>query len=471
MKNNIKRTKIVCTLGPASATPEILERMINAGLNVARLNFSHGDHEGKRAQFEMVRAVSEKMGAHVAVLADLSGPKLRFGEIGRHELKNGDRVTLYFGKKESTLEIQFDIAGFVKPGEIIYFNDGLVEGQIESVGQGGEIEVLVKNDGWIDTKKGINLPQTNIGKNAFTEKDREDLEFAVEMGAEYIALSFVQNVEHVAKAREIIESKNSPSKIIVKVEKPEAVNKIEEIIEASDGIMVARGDLAIETSASQVPLIQQKIINLCRQKQKPVIVATQMLESMIDNPRPTRAEASDVANAVLSEVDAVMLSAESASGKYPVEAVMMMSQIIAEVEDSSEYHRYIKINFEKLSEKEKRSNSIVSAAASLSYRMSAKAIIIGSVSGRSAQHLSSFRPDIISIVATHNQFTARQMSLVWGAYSIVVSPEGDSNDFPRLVSDVAKEAGYVSEGDHVIAIWGAQIGKSGTTDSIRVLTV
>lgn len=467
---NYKRTKIVCTIGPSSSSPEILQQMIEKGMNVARLNFSHGSIEEKVALTNTIREVSDRLGRHVAILADLSGPKLRFGDIGRNELKRDQRVKLFFGKREGCFEMQFDVSSFVKPGERIFFNDGLVETEVLAVND-GEIEALVKNDGFIDSKRGINMPDTSIGDNAFTQKDRNDCIAAAKMGVEYIALSFVQSVTHVSSARDLIDEIGSRAKIIVKVEKPEAVANLSDLVEASDGIMVARGDLAIETSASKVPLIQQKIIELCRQMQKPVIVATQMLESMIENPRPTRAEVSDVANAVLSEVDAVMLSGESAAGKFPVESVSVMSQVINEIEQTQDYHRYIKINFEKLEESQKRTNAIVASAASLAYRLGNRPIIIGSVSGKTARQLSSFRPDIKIIVATHDEYIARQLSLVWGVSPIVVDTSEIGHQFVVRAYKKALSDGLLSEGEQIVAVWGAAIGESGTTDTIRVVNV
>lgn len=466
----MKRTKIVATIGPASQNAKTLRELIKAGLDVARLNFSHGNFAQKSEAIALIREVSGKLKKNVAILADLPGPKLRLGEIdGTYQIKKGETLTFGLGANV-TLPIQYDFTKSVKPGQRMFLNDGLIELEILS-SKGGVVTAKAKNSGWVTSRKGINLPETLLPGAAFTKEDREAAIFAIGEGVDFIALSFVQTAEEIELLRSVLKEKKSNIKIISKIEKPHAVTNIEEIIEATDGVMVARGDLAIETSASQVPLIQHKIINLARQYQKPVIVATQMLESMIENPRPTRAEASDVANAVLSQVDAVMLSAESASGKYPVEAVATMSSIIETVEADPEFRRYIKINWEKLNLSDIHFNAIASASASLAYRLHSAVIAVGTVTGKTARQLSSFRPSAVISAMTHDAAVARQLMLSWGVYPIVVSNDIPSKSFGVTMIRAIRSKKLAKKGTSVVLVWGSKIGTTGTTNTIKAATV
>ncbi len=468
--HRMKKTKIVATIGPASQNEKTLKQLFLAGVNVARLNFSHGNLEQKKAAIEMIRSVSEKAKIEVAILADLPGPKLRLGEIdGTFQIKKG--MTLTFGMNDAAiLPIQYDFTKEVKPDQRMFLNDGLIEFKILSTDK-GIVTAKALNSGWVTSRKGINLPETILEGAAFTKEDREAAKFAIEQKVEFIALSFVQSKRDIEMLRTLLKENKSRIHIIAKIEKPEAVKNIEEIIEAADGVMVARGDLAIETSPAQVPLIQQKIILLARQQQKPVIVATQMLESMIENPRPTRAEASDVANAVLSQVDAVMLSAESASGKYPVEAVQTMSEIIEAVESDSEFRRYIKINWEKLNLSDIHFNAIAASSASLAYRLKAPLIGIGTVTGRTAQLLSSFRPNSTIAAMTHDTFIGRQLMLCWGVYPVILSENAQSEHFGETMLDALRKQKLALKGQTAVLIWGSKIGVSGTTNTIRALVL
>ncbi len=466
----MKRTKIVATIGPASQTEKILKDLILAGVNVVRLNFSHGNFEQKKEVISLVRKVAKNLKKQIAILADLPGPKLRLGEIeGTFQIDKGDQLT--FGMTgEVDLPIQYDFTKEVKPGQRMFLNDGLIELEIIST-RSGIVTAKAKNSGWVTSRKGINLPETILPGAAFTKEDREAAIFAIEQGVEFIALSFVQSSADIELLRKLLKEKKSRIKIIAKIEKPEAVRNIEEIIISADGVMVARGDLAIETTPAQVPLIQQKIIVLARQNQKPVIVATQMLESMIENPRPTRAEASDVANAVLSQVDAVMLSAESASGKYPVEAVSTMSSIIETVEADPEFRRYIKINWEKLHFGDIHFNAIAASSASLAFRLSSPVIGVGTVTGKTAQQLSSFRPNSLISAMTHDEYIARQLALSWGVYPVVVSRDVATHSFGRTMLESIRKNKLASEGKIAVLVWGSKIGVSGTTDTIRAAKI
>lgn len=465
----MKKTKIVATLGPSSWSEKPLTQMIESGLNVCRLNFSHGSLEEKKEQIELIRKISKRLKIQVAIMADLPGPKLRLGEIdGIRNIVGGEAIVLSFEPKDSALPLQYDFSKSVKKGDRVYLNDGLVALTVTKV-SGKDITCVAQNDGWVSSKKGVNLPDTILEGAAFEKKDQESALFAIKSEVDYIALSFVQSEKDVLLVKKLIEKYKSKTKIIVKIEKPEAVKNLQAIIEAADGVMVARGDLAIETSAAEVPIIQQKIVLIARQLQKPVIVATQMLESMTENPRPTRAEASDVANAVLSQVDAVMLSAESASGKYPVESVRTMSEIIENVEKNPEFKRYIRHNWESFNEKSIKENAIAASSASLSYRLKSQAIAVGTVTGKTAGFISSFRPDAKIIAMTHDEKIARQLCLFWGVYPVLVSNKEKDKSFYKLMKESLLKNKILQKGDLAVLVWGAKIGVSGTTDTIKVV--
>ncbi len=467
-----KKTKIVCTLGPASADYKTIKALAEAGMNVARLNFSHGDYREKLEKIEIVRKVSQELKIPIAIMADMSGPKLRLGSFdGIREIKKGQQLVLSLNPiNEEEIPIQFDLTPFVKKDQRIFLNDGLIELKVKSV-RSKQIVGITQNDGVISSHKGVNIPDTHLKGMAFTEKDYHDCIWALAQEVDYIAVSFIQTADDLKKPKELIKKAKSKAKIVVKFEKKEAVDNMENIVSETDVIMVARGDLAIETPASEVPIIQQKLIKMCRQFHKPVIVATQMLESMTENPRPTRAETSDVGNAVLDQVDAVMLSAESASGKYPVEAVSTMNQIIYSVEAHPDYKHYIKINWDEMESEELSFSAIASAAASLAYRIQAKAIIVATASGRAARLISSFRPDVQIIAVTHDYQTNNQLSLIWGIKSLIVEPDESADKFWKNILDAVKKVDYVDPGDKVIMVSGSVIGLSGATDSIKVVTV
>ena len=466
----MKRTKIVATIGPASQNEKTLSEIIKNGVNVCRLNFSHGNLIQKKEAIELIRKVSLKLKIPVAILADLPGPKIRLGEIdGIFKIKKGDILT--FGMNGQVhLPIQFDFSNDVKDGQKMYLNDALIALTILKT-KDGVITAKALNNGWVTSRKGINLPETIFKSNTFTKEDRESAVFAIKENCDFIAISFVQSSSDIKPLRELLTKEKSKIKIISKIETPQAVTNIEELIRDSDAIMIARGDLAIETSPAEVPLIQQKIIVLSRQYQKPVIVATQMLESMIDNPRPTRAEASDVANAVLSQVDAVMLSAESASGNFPIETVKTMTSIINAVEANPEYKRYIKINWEKININDLNFNAIVSASASLAYRLKSPIIGVGTVTGKIARQLSSFRPSSEIVAYTHNEMISRQLLLSWGVIPIIIDDKFESHSFDKVMTESIIKNKLTRRGNTVILVWGSKIGTSGTTDTIRIVKI
>lgn len=466
----MKRTKIVATIGPASQNEKVLKDLFLSGVNIVRLNFSHGNLEQKKEAIELIRKISSKLKMQIGILADLPGPKIRLGEIdGLFKIKKGDVLT--FGMNGKThLPIQFDFTNDVSVGQKMYLNDGLIALTIMS-SKGGVVTAKALNNGWVTSRKGINLPDTMFVGSTFTKEDKESALFAIRENLDFIALSFVQSSKDIAPLKEIIKEKGSKIKIIAKIEKPQAVTNIEDIIATADGVMVARGDLAIETSPAEVPLIQQKIIVLARQNQKPVIVATQMLESMIDNPRPTRAEASDVANAVLSQVDAVMLSAESASGNYPVEAVRTMSSIIETVEADPEFKRYIKINWEKINMNDLNFNAIVSSSATLAYRLHSPVIGVGTVTGKVVRQLSSFRPSSLIFALTHDETTARQLQLSWGVIPSIIDRQHEPQSFGEKMHQLIVKSKLAKKGNTIVLIWGSKIGISGTTDTVRTVKI
>lgn len=466
-----KKTKIVCTIGPSSWDKETLKKLALSGMDLARLNLSHGTHEEKRDQINRIRNIAKEIGKRIAIIADLQGPKLRLGEIeGILTINKGDILKFSIAPGKDILSIQFDFAPFIKKGQRIFLNDGLVELKVVGVGE-KIVKAEALNSGWVSSNKGINLPDTYLNSAAFTPKDRKDAEFAIKEKVDYLALSYVQTANDINVVKNLIKESNSKTKIIAKIEKNEAILNLEEIIKATDALMVARGDLGIETKAEEVPLLQQKIVRFSRQHQKPVIVATQMLESMVENPRATRAEVSDVANAVVDQVDGVMLSAESASGKYPVEAVKTMQDIILSVEKNLEYKKYIKINWESIHLENLSSSAITSAAAYLAFRINAKTIITATATGRTVRSLASFRPDAQIVAVAHDEQTGDQLSLVWGVTSMPMKPIRNSDKFWRNIIKEAKSRGLVNPGEKIVLVGGTKIGISGATDSIKVVTI
>lgn len=467
----IKKTKIICTIGPSSWDFDTLKALAEAGMNVARLNFSHGTHDEKREQIKFLRQISEKLNKPIMIMADLSGPKLRLGEIsGVRKIEKGETLNLTLNPaSDEEIPIQFDLSPYVKKDQRIYLNDGLVELKVLEV-RNKVIVAQAQNNGEISSHKGVNIPDTYLKDASFTSKDFEDAEFALSEDVDYLALSFVQRPDDLDKPRELIQKHQSRTKIMVKIEKKEAVENLEEIILRSDAVMVARGDLAIEIPASKVPIVQQKTIRIARQHHKPVVIATQMLESMIENPRPTRAEVSDVANAVLDQVDAVMLSAESANGKYPVEAVTTMKEVILSVEENPDYKHSIYINWEKFSQEDLHFNAITSAASNLAFNAHAEAVVVGTKTGRTAHMLSAFRPTSEIIAVVHDIKTYNQLALVWGVYATIIDPGEDIDTFLERIHQRLEELDILKKGDRVVMITGETAGVAGQTSTIRLVT-
>ncbi|NOZ27232.1 MAG: pyruvate kinase [Chloroflexi bacterium] len=464
------RTKIVCTIGPASRDPEILVRLIEAGMDVARLNFSHGDQASHEEDIHRIRAAAEKVGHPVGILVDLQGPRLRVGELppGGIRLEPGTTVVLTTAPEigqPGRIPVQFtELPRSVHPDDRILIDDGLLELRVREI-DADEVRCEVITGGVLTSHKGMNLPNVPLDIPAITEKDKEDLKFAVAHQADWIALSFVRTADEVCTLKEMIVALSDlarPIPVIAKIEKPEAVRNIDAIIEAADGIMIARGDLGIETSPEAVPMIQKEIIAKCNQAGVPVITATQMLDSMIRNPRPTRAEASDVANAILDGTDAIMLSGETAIGKYPIEAVRTMARIAEAAEQAlrpvNRAPRWPRVVAE----------AVAHASVDTAINLKAAAIIAPTASGYTARLLSRFRPPCPIVAVTPSLIAQRQLTLYWGVEPLF-SMRARSTD--AMIADAvraAREHGYVNEGDTVVVTAGSAGSAPGTTDLMKV---
>jgi pyruvate kinase len=466
-----KKTKIVCTIGPVSSDEKTIMELINAGMDVARLNFSHSTHEQHKKTFDILRVCEQKSGRSLGILADLQGPKIRTGKLkdGPFVLKTGDRIYLnadpnYLGTKEEIGSTYTNIIFDIDEGHRVLIDDGKILMKVVSkTDERALLEVLV--GGTIKDNKGINLPGTPVSAPALTEKDIEDLKFAMSLGVDFVALSFVRRATDIELARRYL--KNTFVSLIAKIERPEAVQYIDEILAVSDGIMIARGDMGVELETEKVPIIQKELIKKVNLTGKPVITATQMLESMIENPTPTRAEASDVANAVLDGTDAVMLSAESASGKYPVQSVSIMKKIIVQAE--SIYKPLPIVSSEtKLEEDEV---ALGTAARQIADSIHSKAIINFTRSGYSANLASRFRPSAPIFSFTPFLLTARKMKLIRGVYPFVLPIMDKFPDMINFMSEKLKADGILQPGDKVVILAGAPGGEAYTVDFLQLYKI
>ncbi len=463
-------------MGPASSTEERLEALIKAGMNVARLNFSHGEHAIHGQTIANVRKVDEKLGTHTALLADLQGPKLRIGELegGQIELVQGEKLIIRTGKEMGTAGAVYtnymQFARDVRAGEPVLMDDGKLELRVLETDEEGEVVCEVIHGGVLKPRKGINLPSTAISLPCITEKDVADLAFALEQDVDWIGLSFVRNAQDIVELRQRIEAESKHTRIVAKIEKPEALSDLDGILEETDAVMIARGDLGVEIPKQEVPLVQKDIVQRCMHMGKPVIVATQMMESMIEASVPTRAEVNDVANAVLDGADAVMLSAETSVGAYPIEAVTAMSDIIESMEgqDRMYYHER-----PPLSPEDDRfiSDSMCYNACRLAKRVNASAIVTMTFSGYTAVQVSSQRPKANIFMFTANKRVLAQMSLVWGVsafpYLKMVSTD-------HTIADIKFELtkmGAVSEGDFVVHLASMPIADAGMTNMLKLSQV
>lgn len=465
-------TKIVSTLGPASNTPETIKALAEAGVNVFRLNFSHGSHDDHRKNVEYIRAAEKEIGRPLAILCDMQGPKLRIGVFkdGAVELHIGDRFRLDMspepGDEHRVCLPHPEIFQAMTRGMDLLLNDGLVRLRVDDFGKDfAETSVII--GGRLSNKKGVNVPGVPLPIDALTEKDKVDLQAALDMGADMIGLSFVQRPEDLLLARSLI---NDRAWIVSKIEKPAALERLDEIIRLSDGIMVARGDLGVEVPPEKVPVLQKKIIRACRKGGKPVIVATQMLESMVSNPTPTRAEASDVATAVFDAADAVMLSAETAAGAYPVEAVTLMNKIIMETESHDLYRKYL--DAVRLPPEQTPESAITVAARVTAETLAdATAIVSYTISGATAGRVSRERPYIPILCMTPSASVARKMSLFWGIESVVCSKLDLLTDVAHQASGYCQEVFDSKPGEKIIMTAGLPFNVTGNTNLLHIFPV
>ena len=459
-----KRTKILATVGPSTNSREAITELIENGANGIRLNFSHGTFQERVQQIAWIRSAARTVGKPVAVVQDLQGPKIRFGLLNNTiEVKAGNTISCVYGKKQTEdsdeLPIQYDLTQKVKAGDRLLIADGTVHAEVMHV-KGGVIKAKIRNDGRISSRKGINLPDTNLEGDILTKKDKEDLRFGQEHGVDYVALSFVQTADDVRYLKKELKKLGSNARVITKVETKAATENLEEIVQESDGVMVARGDLATETEPESVPIVQRQIIGLCQKYGKISIVATQMLASMTDAPSPTRAEVSDVATAVILGTDAVMLSDETASGDFPEDAIKYMKRIIRYTEDNAPVEpRYL------IEEDSSIQSSISSAVMTLAHQVNAAAIVSETASGNTARSLASHRPSMPIIMVTHDQQVANQLALVYGGKSYV---RAQARQAGEKMTDWLQKNNILSKDDIVVITSGKYPGEIGGTDTIKV---
>jgi len=464
-----RKTKIVCTIGPASSDEKTIRAMVRAGLDIARLNFSHGAPEEHKKRFQIIQKIAVGEKKQVAIMADLQGPKIRLGSFRENPvyLKAKSQFILTTRNITGTREVASctykGLSHDVKKGDHIFLNDGLVKLAVQRV-SGADIYTRVIEGGTISDHKGINLPGVTLSTSGITIKDTRDIAFAVKMGADYIALSFVRSATDLIKAKRLIKNAGGDTPVVAKIEKHEAITNLEEIINIADGVMVARGDLGVEMPLEDVPMLQKKIISLAVARHKPVITATQMLESMIENPRPTRAEVSDVANAILDGTDAVMLSAETAVGKNPVAAVRTMSNIAVATE-AAFTERPNTVSDEKTMPV---SDSVAQAACFLAERLGANVIVAFTASGFTARMISSFRPHCRILGVTPLERISRRMALYHGVYPVKGQAVKNIDHMIEHAVEQACAIGLIRRGDLVVITAGAPIGVTGTTNLIKV---
>lgn len=469
--SHFNKTKILATIGPASNNYETIKSLAAAGANVFRLNFSHGTHDIHQEVVQIIRRINKELNVNLGILQDLQGPKIRVGEVENNgvEINPGDQITItndpVVGTKTLVSTVYQNLPNDVIEGDRILIDDGNLELVVNST-DGKNVNCTVIHGGILKSRKGINLPNTKVSAPSLTEKDLEDLEFGLEQDVDWIALSFVRSADDIEDLRKRIKAAGKSCKIVAKIEKPEALENIDAIIEATDAIMVARGDLGVEVPMEIVPLWQKRMVAKCKLACKPVIIATQMMESMIVNPRPTRAETNDVGNAVLDGADAVMLSAETASGNYPVHAVKAMSSIIRYLEENADiYH-----NLYKISESDETflSNNLILMAARLSRNVQAKAIVGITSSGFTGFRIASHRPKASIFLFTRNEKLITQMSLVWGIrayhYESQVSTDATFED----IENTLKKDGHVNSGDIIINTASMPLKAKGRTNMLKI---
>ena len=471
MKPLIHRTKIVATIGPASDSPDMLRKMMLAGMNVARLNFSHGKYEDHAERIERLRSVSEELDLPLMLLQDLQGPKIRVGELPAEGmmLSEGESLTLVpiadYTRQPNTVGIDYPyVAEEAEPGTQVLLDDGLLELRVEKI-DGNAVQCQVVAGGLLKSHKGVNFPTLNLRLPSMTEKDKRDLDFGIEQGVDLISLSFVRKPEDIQTLKALLKEKGANIPVLAKLEKPQAIANLEAIVDECDAIMVARGDLGVEMSPEKVPLIQKRIVRLCNQKGIPAITATQMLDSMIHNPRPTRAEASDVANAIMDGTDAVMLSGESAVGDYPVEAVKMLARIATEVEPSIQFVNYPPNRTDD-------ADAISEALHAIDDTINLQCIVALTETGYTAKLASQERPKAPIVAYTPDPKIYRRLSLNWGVRPVLMQFPKETLEelLPQIEADLIQR-NFVAPGDKVLVMGGLPMGKAGSTNFLKIHTI
>ncbi len=465
----MSRTKIVCTLGPACDAPDVLRDMVRAGMDVARINFSHGDYDSHARRIADVRRIAQEEGRTLAILCDLQGPKLRVGNIasGAAELPPGGTVTLTTrnvpGNSQQVNLPHPDLVADVQPGQRLLLDDGALELLVESK---SDTDLVCRTivGGQLGSHKGISAPGASLSLSSLTDKDRTDAAFAVAQQADYVALSFVRRASDVLELRDLIASHNAHIPIVAKIEKAEALAVFDDILAVTDAVMVARGDLGVETPAEQVPIHQKSILRACNRTGKPAITATQMLQSMMDNPRPTRAEASDVANAVFDGTDAVMLSGETATGRYPVEAVRMMDKVTTMAEEHLDCEEWMR----RVGAGESPSEAIARATVEIAVELEASAIITSTMSGHTARLVARYRPCMPVLAVTPDPVVCRQQVLVWGVTPLQVPEYASTDEMIEYTTRAARESSLVKPGERVVITAGIPAGGEGQTNMLKV---
>lgn len=471
MNTKTKKTKIVATIGPSSAKEDVLKEMFISGLDVVRMNFSHGDHESHQKNLNLIRKVAKKTKTSVAVLQDLSGPKIRIGDFkdGKVMLKNGQSFTLTTKKvlgDESIVYINYEkLPKEVSVGSSVMIFDGKIHLKVEKI-EGDEIRCKVVSGGEISNRKGVNVPGANLSIKSLTDKDKKDVLFGIKNKVEFIAFSFVRNASDVLELRSILNKAKSKSFIITKIETVEAVQNFDEILKVTDGVMVARGDLAVEVGAENVPVIQKEIISKCNEAGKPVITATQMLDSMEHSPVPTRAEVSDVANAIFDGTDAVMLSGETATGQYPVESIKVMSRVALTIEESLPSRKFI-----SLSEGEDIINAVTLSVVRVAEDVNASAIIALTESGLTARMITRFRTPFLIFSISPHQNTYNQLILSYGVTPVKMICSKNVDLFTKQITKFALENKIVKKGEKIVISAGMPFGRVGSTNTLFVVKV
>ncbi len=467
----MRRAKIVCTLGPATSSPEKIGELIDAGMDVARLNFSHGERADHLKALQAVRSEAHKRDRAVAVLLDVQGPKIRVGRFvtGTVELVEGRQFTITTdtsvrGDENRVSTTYAGLPGDVRPGALILLDDGLLTLEVTEV-RGNEVVTAVRIGGTLKDNKGINLPDVVVSAPGLTDKDRADLSFGVSVGVDYIAQSFVRSPEDVREARALVTAGGQSIPIIAKIEKQQALDRLDDIIDEADGIMVARGDLGVELGPEKVPLIQKQLIEATNGKGKIVITATQMLESMIRQQRPTRAEASDVANAVLDGTDALMLSGETAVGSYPIEAVRTMDRIIREVESSPLYR--LSVENPRL-DMPVSANAIAHAAVIAARQMGIRNVAVVTDSGGAARLMSEYRPEAAILALTTNEVTYHRLALYWGVLPLYIPPASTMSELIDRIEELLRERNLARDGEYVVVTASMPVGAGDTTNTLRI---